>query len=276
MRTMDFKDQGNEAFKRGEFRSAIDLYTEALQLDSHNPVLYSNRAMCHFKLKQWNKVVEDCSKGLQADPSNKTKVKLLYRRGGAHAELGSSSAENDLLEALKFNPGNSSVRELLKSLNGENKLKKQKTGVIPLEILEVEYLPGEEVLKAKNFEKHSEEPVSVSLKDSSSLELGKEGLPEPSIYNLTNMHTCAESERPAAYRYILDIYPSRYSEIFKDGGLEPDFINFFFDAVLYLKEARLGREIFNALSLCDRFELTLLLCDSVKLNRVNDFMQVDA
>lgn len=90
------------------------------------------------------------------------------------------------------------------------------------------------------------------------------------------MHRCAGAERVAAYRYILDVLPSRYSEIFRDGGLEPEFMNFFFDAVLYTKEARLGGSILDALSKCDRFQLTLLLCDSVKLNRVNAFMQVDA
>ena len=48
------KDQGNDAFKAGQFQSAYDLYTEALSIDVHNvntnAKLYCNRATVGSKV----------------------------------------------------------------------------------------------------------------------------------------------------------------------------------------------------------------------------------
>ena len=38
------KQKGNEAFKRNEFKLACEIFTEAIELDSTNHVLYSNRS----------------------------------------------------------------------------------------------------------------------------------------------------------------------------------------------------------------------------------------
>ena len=38
------KQKGNEAFKRNEFKLACEIFTEAIELDATNHVLYSNRS----------------------------------------------------------------------------------------------------------------------------------------------------------------------------------------------------------------------------------------
>lgn len=40
----ELKQKGNEAFKRNEFKLACEIFTEAIELDATNHVLYSNRS----------------------------------------------------------------------------------------------------------------------------------------------------------------------------------------------------------------------------------------
>lgn len=45
-----FKEQGNAAFKAGDYNAAVAAYGAAIQMTSRNPVLYSNRAMASLKV----------------------------------------------------------------------------------------------------------------------------------------------------------------------------------------------------------------------------------
>lgn len=47
------KQMGNDAFKKGEYTSAIKFYTEAINIQEHEAI-YSNRAACHLKLNNWS------------------------------------------------------------------------------------------------------------------------------------------------------------------------------------------------------------------------------
>jgi len=61
------KTQGNDAFKRQDFQSAIRLYTEALQIQPSETIL-SNRAAVYIALKQFRRAVEDCQAGIRINP----------------------------------------------------------------------------------------------------------------------------------------------------------------------------------------------------------------
>jgi len=41
---VDLKNQGNKAFTSGDFPKAIDLYSEAINLDRTQPAFFTNRA----------------------------------------------------------------------------------------------------------------------------------------------------------------------------------------------------------------------------------------
>ena len=41
---VDLKNEGNKAFAAGDWPTAIDLYTQAIELDDSQPTFYSNRA----------------------------------------------------------------------------------------------------------------------------------------------------------------------------------------------------------------------------------------
>ena len=44
------KQEGNAAFKAGDYSGAVEAYGAAMELDPRNPVLYSNRAMASLKV----------------------------------------------------------------------------------------------------------------------------------------------------------------------------------------------------------------------------------
>lgn len=83
------KESGNEAFKQGDYETALDFYTKALKVtsdDSHErATCLKNRAAVYLKKEQYDKVVDDCTKSLeivQDDP------KALFRRCQAYEAIG--------------------------------------------------------------------------------------------------------------------------------------------------------------------------------------------
>lgn len=54
------KNQGNTHFKNGEYDSAETLYSQAIQKNSSNPLLFTNRANARLKLQKWDAVIDDC------------------------------------------------------------------------------------------------------------------------------------------------------------------------------------------------------------------------
>jgi tetratricopeptide (TPR) repeat protein len=62
----ELKDDGNKSFQLGEYQTAIDEYTEALQLQPDKQlkcVLYRNRAMVRLKIEDYEGAETDCDKG---------------------------------------------------------------------------------------------------------------------------------------------------------------------------------------------------------------------
>lgn len=111
------KSVGNELFKTGDFRGAMNLYDEGIELMTSMAVrrtpkdvseamvpLYLNKAQCCLKLGLWADCIVAAAEVLELDPKN---VKALFRRGVARMEnrqLG--DAKKDLMEVLKIDPGN--------------------------------------------------------------------------------------------------------------------------------------------------------------------------
>ena len=60
--------QSNEACQNSDFPRAIRLYTEALELDPANHILYSNRSAAHVKLKDYERALTDAIKARELNP----------------------------------------------------------------------------------------------------------------------------------------------------------------------------------------------------------------
>jgi len=63
------KTGADNAYKRGDFRRAAKLYSEALALLPDNAKLLSNRSACYAQLKQWSDALHDARAALAADPA---------------------------------------------------------------------------------------------------------------------------------------------------------------------------------------------------------------
>jgi STIP1 homology and U-box containing protein 1 len=72
------KDQGNIAYKNGEYQEAENLYTQAIQKYSRNPLIFTNRANARLKLQQWEGAVNDCLNSIEITGPNAHNHKAYY------------------------------------------------------------------------------------------------------------------------------------------------------------------------------------------------------
>jgi STIP1 family protein 1 len=72
------KEQGNSFFKRGEYEEAIVKYSQAIQQNSNNPLLYTNRANARLKSKLWEEAMDDCMRSITLMAEN---MKAFYFLG---------------------------------------------------------------------------------------------------------------------------------------------------------------------------------------------------
>ncbi|KAJ7762806.1 activator of Hsp70 and Hsp90 chaperone [Mycena maculata] len=69
MSATELKDLGNKAFAAKDYDKAIDLFTQAIAVDSSNHVLYSNRSAAHAGKKQWAEALTDAEQCVVVNPS---------------------------------------------------------------------------------------------------------------------------------------------------------------------------------------------------------------
>ncbi|XP_020912442.1 E3 ubiquitin-protein ligase CHIP [Exaiptasia diaphana] len=69
MSAVELKDQGNRLFGAKQYDDAIQCYTKAIIKNSTVPTYFTNRALCHLKLKKWNQAILDCRQALDLDAS---------------------------------------------------------------------------------------------------------------------------------------------------------------------------------------------------------------
>jgi len=74
------KQKGNDAFKKGDYPTALKHYSEAIKRNPDNHVVYSNRAACWTKLMEFQRAVDDCDACIKKDPKF---VKAYLRKGAA-------------------------------------------------------------------------------------------------------------------------------------------------------------------------------------------------
>ena len=63
------RQEGNQAVQVKEYGKASSLYNKAIELNSKDYRLYSNRALCHLKLSKPKKALDDCEECLSLKPN---------------------------------------------------------------------------------------------------------------------------------------------------------------------------------------------------------------
>ncbi|KAI0637715.1 putative stress-induced protein STI1 [Trametes polyzona] len=74
------KDAGNKAFQAKDYDKAIELFSQALELDPNNFVLWSNRSAAKAGKRQWAAALEDAEQCIKVNP---TWAKGYARKGAA-------------------------------------------------------------------------------------------------------------------------------------------------------------------------------------------------
>eukprot|EP01025_Chloroclados_australasicus_P009357 TRINITY_DN13594_c0_g1_i2.p4 TRINITY_DN13594_c0_g1~~TRINITY_DN13594_c0_g1_i2.p4 ORF type:complete len:175 (-),score=38.37 TRINITY_DN13594_c0_g1_i2:1278-1802(-) len=110
----DYKDKGNDYFKKGQYSMAIIQYTKALEQDGNLIAALNNRAMANLKMAEYEEAMEDCNLVLQKEPQN---VKALFRRGCAKQALGDKdAARQDFQTVLSIQNNNEEAKKKLEEL----------------------------------------------------------------------------------------------------------------------------------------------------------------
>ncbi|XP_011098067.1 serine/threonine-protein phosphatase 5 isoform X1 [Sesamum indicum] len=111
-RAEELKLLANEAFKAHKYSQAIDLYTQAIEVDNNNAVYWANRAFAHTKLEEYGSAIQDATKAIEIDPRYS---KGYYRRGAAYLAMGKfKEALKDFQQVKKICPNDPDATKKLK------------------------------------------------------------------------------------------------------------------------------------------------------------------
>uniref|UniRef100_A0A3B5KXD0 E3 ubiquitin-protein ligase CHIP n=1 Tax=Xiphophorus couchianus TaxID=32473 RepID=A0A3B5KXD0_9TELE len=80
----ELKEQGNRLFLCRKYQEAASCYSRAINRNPSVAVYYTNRALCHVKLQQYDKALADCKHALELDSQS---VKAHFFLGQCHLEL---------------------------------------------------------------------------------------------------------------------------------------------------------------------------------------------
>ncbi|XP_074641725.1 small glutamine-rich tetratricopeptide repeat-containing protein alpha-like [Tubulanus polymorphus] len=98
------KQEGNDLMKADKYMEAMNLYTQALDLDPTNAVYYCNRAAAHSKLGNHKAAIDDCRQALDIEPDYS---KAYGRMGLAYtACFEYENARECYKRASELDPGN--------------------------------------------------------------------------------------------------------------------------------------------------------------------------
>ncbi|XP_058798627.1 stress-induced-phosphoprotein 1 [Phymastichus coffea] len=111
------KGKGNKALQEEKFDDAIKFYTQAIELDGSNHVLYSNRSAAYAKAGKYSQALEDAEKTVSLKPDW---AKGYSRKGSALAYLGRTE---DAIEAyqngLVLDPTNEQLKKGLEEVKAQ-------------------------------------------------------------------------------------------------------------------------------------------------------------
>ncbi|XP_053614016.1 serine/threonine-protein phosphatase 5 [Plodia interpunctella] len=115
------KNEANDFFKRQNYNSAIDLYTQAIEKNPGNAVFFANRSIANLRLENFGYALTDASKAIELDRGY---TKAYYRRAAAYMSLGkyklalkdfeyvTKVRPNDQDAKMKYNECNKIVKKI--------------------------------------------------------------------------------------------------------------------------------------------------------------------
>lgn len=86
------KQEGNDAYKRRDFSTAISKYNAAIDLDPNEITYYLNLSAVHFENKSYTECVSTCNKAIDVGRENRADYKLIAK---ALARMGNAYRRNN-------------------------------------------------------------------------------------------------------------------------------------------------------------------------------------
>eukprot|EP00455_Lapot_gusevi_P036596 TRINITY_DN4074_c0_g1_i1.p1 TRINITY_DN4074_c0_g1~~TRINITY_DN4074_c0_g1_i1.p1 ORF type:complete len:404 (+),score=184.19 TRINITY_DN4074_c0_g1_i1:81-1292(+) len=123
------RQKGNDAFRTGKTKQALEIYNQVLLLDPKNYLTLNNRGMCHAKLQQYSQAIADFTKVTEISPGF---GKAYYQRGLLYmGRAMPKEALPDLEKAVSLLPKDKDVAASLekckKALEEKNRKLKAQT-----------------------------------------------------------------------------------------------------------------------------------------------------
>ncbi|XP_069136443.1 tetratricopeptide repeat protein 28-like isoform X1 [Argopecten irradians] len=149
--------ESSEAVNSGDFRRAVQLYSEAISLDPSNHILFTNRSAAYAKLQQYKKSVEDARKAKEINPKwpkaylrEGVALQHLGQHGDALAALSSGLAQDSANAQLLSGLVDTALKSPLKEKLGPvfHQLQKLKLNQSPFVIISV---IGQELLASGHY-----------------------------------------------------------------------------------------------------------------------------
>lgn len=123
------KAEGNAAFAAKDFHKAVECFTQAIDIDPNNHVLYSNRSASYASLKDFDGALKDASKTTELKPDW---GKGWSRKGAALHGMGDLVGALDAYEhALQVEPGNVQAKAGLAAVNDAIRREAEQDGQQP-------------------------------------------------------------------------------------------------------------------------------------------------
>ncbi|XP_068644877.1 protein SGT1 homolog [Aristolochia californica] len=112
---LDLEKRAKEAFVDDNFELAIDLYSQALEMDPKKGDLFADRAQANIKLRNYTEAVADANRAIELDPSM---PKAYLRKGTACMKLEEYQTAKAALETgASLAPGDVRFTNLIKECN---------------------------------------------------------------------------------------------------------------------------------------------------------------
>ena len=95
-------NEGYAAKKGKDFYNAVNLFTQAIELNPNHALAYCFRGYCYSELQNYYQAFEDFDKALKLEPTN---ARIYNTRGGAHFLMKNyPKAIEDYSKAIQLNP----------------------------------------------------------------------------------------------------------------------------------------------------------------------------
>ncbi|KAJ8109369.1 hypothetical protein ONZ43_g6156 [Nemania bipapillata] len=102
------KNDGNKAFAAHNWPKAVELYTQAIELNDKEPTFYTNRAQAHIKSEAFGYAIADATKAIELKPAF---VKAYFRRAVSYAAiLKPKDAVKDFKKCVELDPTNKDAK----------------------------------------------------------------------------------------------------------------------------------------------------------------------